>query len=92
MEQGREREGGRREIDRVCVAVCAVTVDMELANEAVCLGRTRQSQEHPTPDHISSHTMVVLADVTVGVWVRVCARVGDGEKTVKRPCFSKRIN
>ena len=65
MEQGREREGGRREIDSVCVAVCAVTVDMELANEAVCLGRTRQSQEHPTPDHISSHTMVVLADVTV---------------------------
>ena len=49
----------------MCVAVCAVTVDMELANEAVCLGRTRQSQEHPTPDHISSHTMVVLANVTV---------------------------
>ena len=62
-----ERARGRKErdIDRVCVAVCAVTVDMELANEAVCLGRTRQSQEHPTPDHISSHTMVVLADVTV---------------------------
>ena len=49
----------------MCVAVYSVTVDMELANEAVCVGRTRQSQEHPTPDHISSHTMVVLADVTV---------------------------
>ena len=31
-----ERARGRKErdIDRVCVAVCAVTVDMELANEA----------------------------------------------------------